>query len=200
MDIPNWLLNLTDATATEFQSAEHKTPNQHTVVREQIDCPQSRESIGPKSRPGREFRAYRRFRPRESCGTLSERIVGPLYHSSRRFIPSKIIIASTQRPGRTLRGAPSLFSLVPPTARRQFPTAGTAQVNAILVRCEEASMRPRGRRLAGRGRSDRSRGTSAAGARPDSAIRCGRAVTYGIAQRADGVRSASARRVGTAAI
>jgi hypothetical protein len=60
-------------------------------------------------------------------------------------------------------------------------------------------MRARGRRLAGRGGSDKSRGTRAIGARPDSIIRCGRAVTYGIDSEADAATSASAYRIGTAA-
>jgi hypothetical protein len=59
MDIPNWRLNSTDSTATAFQSEEGKTANQHTVVREQIASPQSREGVCLKSRPGREFRADR---------------------------------------------------------------------------------------------------------------------------------------------
>jgi hypothetical protein len=63
MDIPNWRLNWTDWTATEFQSEEGKTANQHTVVREQIDLPRRRESVCVKSRPGREFKAYRRVHP-----------------------------------------------------------------------------------------------------------------------------------------
>jgi hypothetical protein len=41
-----------------------------------------------------------------------------------------------------------MFSLVPRIPARQFPTTGTAQTSAILVRCEVASMRPHGQRLA----------------------------------------------------
>jgi hypothetical protein len=167
-------------------------------MREQIDSPQSRESVCLKSRPDREFRAYRLFGHKESCRTPSERIVGFFCDSSRQFIPSKIIIASTKRRGGISARAPFLFSLVPPIAPRQFPTAGTTQIKAILVRCETASMRPRGRRIAGRGGSDR--GTFAVRARPDSAIRCGRAVRYGPDQRADSALSAPAHRIGTAAI
>jgi hypothetical protein len=58
-------------------------------------------------------------------------------------------------------------------------------------------MRTRGRPLASRGGSDRSRGTSAVGARQESATRCGRAATYGPDQRADAATSAPAHRIGT---
>jgi hypothetical protein len=68
MAIPNWRLN---STATEFQREEGKTANQHTVMREQIDSPRSRESACLRSRPGREFRAYRLF---HSQGKLRENI------------------------------------------------------------------------------------------------------------------------------
>jgi hypothetical protein len=73
-----------------------------------------------------------------------------LCKSSKQFRLSQILIATIERPRRTSPGAPSLFCLVPPTAPHQFPTARTAQTKTILVRCEAASMRSCGRRLAGR--------------------------------------------------
>jgi hypothetical protein len=41
MDIPNSLLNSTDAISNEFQKGEGKTAHPHTVTREQIDSPRS---------------------------------------------------------------------------------------------------------------------------------------------------------------
>jgi hypothetical protein len=73
MDIPN-------STAGEFQSVERKTQNQQRVVREQIDVPQNRESSGLKSRPGREFRAYRLFR-------LQGKLRDPVRTNCRALLP-----------------------------------------------------------------------------------------------------------------
>jgi hypothetical protein len=174
MDIPN----STDSTATEFQSREGKTANQHTVIWEQIDLPRSRESVRLKSRPGREFRAYRPFHPQGKLRNNTKVGIVALFDSrSRQFIPSKIIIASTERPRRTSPGAPFPFSLVPPTASHQFPTARPAQTNAILVRREAASIRPPTTCCGSWRPREEPIGSRA---RPDSTARCCRAVTYGI--------------------
>jgi hypothetical protein len=79
----------------------------------------------------------------------------------------------------------------------QFPTPDTVQTNAIILHCQAASTRPRGRRLAGRGGSDA--GIFTIGVRPKSITRCDRAVTYGIDQGADAATSASAHCIGPAA-
>jgi hypothetical protein len=117
---------------------------------------------------------------------------------SRQFIPSKIIIASNERPRRTSTGASSLFSRVPPIAphpHRQLPTPGTPKPTrsscaANPHRCIPAmtccaSRRPRAERIRSR-------------ARPDSTERCGRAATSAIDQEADAATSlrpiASGRR------
>jgi hypothetical protein len=128
---------------------------------------------------------------------MSERIVGLFCQSSGRFIPSQIITATIKRPDRTSPGAPFLFSLVPRSVSqpRPFPTTGSAQINAIPVRREAASMCPGDdgwQALA----EMIGRDTSAIGAHPDSTTRCGRAVTCAIDQGADTATSASAHRIG----
>jgi hypothetical protein len=68
----------------------------------------------------------------------------------------------------------------------------------IHIHCEAASMRPRGRRLAGR--SGRDRGISSIRTRPDSTTRCGQAVPYGNDQWGEAAMPASAHRIGASAI
>jgi hypothetical protein len=161
MDIPNSRLISADSTATEFQSEEGETANQHTVVPEQIDSPRSRESVCLKSRPGQEFRADRPFHPqgklRENI-RMNRRIV---YQTLRRFIRSKIIIASTERRRRTSRGAPFLFCLVPPIAPIPHRPHRTHQRNPRALRSSlDASPRRRVAGRGGRGRSHRQRSSS----------------------------------------
>jgi hypothetical protein len=154
--------------------------NQHTVGRdtpEQARC-SPEVSPRPESSECLDF-----FSLRGTFGTLSERITGGFCESSIQFIHSQIITATIELEGRMSRGAPSLFFLVLRISPRRFPKSRTAETNTILVRCEEASMHPHGRRLVSRGGSGRGRSTI--GARPDSTTRCGRVVAYGFDQGAD---------------
>jgi hypothetical protein len=145
----------------------------------------------------REFILYRLFQPqgklRDNIRTNSR----ALYHSSKPFIHSQIIIINIEGPGRSSRRAPSLFSLVPRSAPRQCPTVGTA----LQTQPPRAAKRPRCLPVDGGSRAA-AEATEAEPVRHRSssgqATRCDRAVTDGIDQGADAATSlrpvASGRR------
>jgi hypothetical protein len=143
MDIPNTRLNSTDASATEFRGGEGKTANQRKVVREQIGSPRSRESVHLKFRPGRRVQSVSTL---STTGEASDNVITNC-SALLLFVHSQIVTATIERPSRTSHRRPSTFSPVPRIAPGQFPAVGTAQTNTVSVRCEAASLRPRGRRL-----------------------------------------------------
>jgi hypothetical protein len=76
-DVLNRLLNSTDSITHEFQIVEIQTVIQHTVVQEaseRTNWPQDRQSVGVKSRPDLEFRAYRLSGRRERFGIMSKEL------------------------------------------------------------------------------------------------------------------------------
>jgi hypothetical protein len=76
-DIPNRPLNSSDNMAYESQKMEIQAVPQHTVVREaseHADWLQDTQSVRVKSRPDREFRAYRLFGRRRRYGMRSEQL------------------------------------------------------------------------------------------------------------------------------
>jgi hypothetical protein len=81
------------------------------------------------------------------------------------FILFQIIITIIEQPNRTLSGVLSPFDALPPTNALR-----STKTDAILVRCEVGSMRPRERWLADPGGHGRAR--SAIGARLDSTTLC----------------------------
>jgi hypothetical protein len=94
-----------------------------------------------------------------------------------RFIQYQIMIATIERLSRISPGAAFLVDALHPT---NFLQPTMHQSTQSPVRCEAASMRPRGRRPAGSGGSGR--GACIMGARPAGTRRCRRAVPYGIHQ------------------
>jgi uncharacterized membrane protein len=77
VDIPNRLLNSIDIIAHEFHKVEIQAVTQHMVVREaseHADWPQDRQNVRVKSRPNREFRAYRPSGWRGRFGVMSEEL------------------------------------------------------------------------------------------------------------------------------
>jgi hypothetical protein len=119
---------------------------------------------------------------------ISEGMTGPFCQSPKWFIHPQIITAVIERLSYTSSGPRSLVDALGATKSRWL-----AQTEDIHVRCEGASMHPRGRRPAGR--SGRDRGTSSIGVHPNSTTRCDRALPCGNNQWVEAAKLASAHRI-----
>jgi hypothetical protein len=178
MDIPKWLLNSTDNIVNEIQKWEfrHQIKIQSCGGQRRSKLTHLRAakvfalSPSPASRVQSVPIVWVVGKPRDNVRWNCQ----SFYQSPRWFIHSQIIVGVIKLPSRPSPGAPSMSSSIPLTTTHQFSTADTRQTDAILVHCEAASIRPRGRWLAGRGSTDR--GTSFFEVRLDSTTLHGRAV------------------------